>query len=423
MMEPNLAERDPRAFDALLAAALRWQEPAESAEMADLPPLPEGERSAPRFSPKASPVGPYQNQGKLDWQELAQRSDAELAEFDIAEVNLACAQGLPGAQDLDADGCRQTINTINAWTEQARRHVEALAPHFWQNPTAYGDSWALFRVVDMVTVLQRDLGIRYDPALVERDDFFTDARNLFIHGVVQSRKGTGSSLPPLYVAIGRRLGYPLKLVKTKYHLFARWDDPAGERFNIECTSLELNSYPDDYYLHWPAEAAPDEVAPFGFLKSYTPREELAGFLATRGHCWLENERHRQAVEAYAWACELVPDNQLNVCSVDAAMKRWWAKLKRLAGNHFPPMTISFPPRLFRNVSRDLEREMVRRATMEELLEEPAFEMKWWGPMRRQPGCWPSDFPRHITVRYPLQPGSPISVTFHRHPQSLARQNS
>lgn len=59
-------------------------------------------------------------------------------------------------------------------------------------------------------------------------------------------RGTCSSLPPLYVAIGRRLGYPLKLVKSFAHLFARWDNGAGERFNIECTARQFVSHPDEY---------------------------------------------------------------------------------------------------------------------------------------------------------------------------------
>ena len=63
-------------------------------------------------------------------------------------------------------------------------------------------------------------------------------------------------MPVLYVAVGRRLGYPLKLATTKGHLFARWDGldhsyPAWrERFNIEGTH-GFSSYPDDYYKTWP----------------------------------------------------------------------------------------------------------------------------------------------------------------------------
>ena len=43
-------------------------------------------------------------------------------------------------------------------------------------------------------------------------------------------------MPILYIAIGRRLGYPLKLVHAHGHDFVRWDEPGGERFNIDATS-------------------------------------------------------------------------------------------------------------------------------------------------------------------------------------------
>ncbi len=46
-------------------------------------------------------------------------------------------------------------------------------------------------------------------------------------------------MPVLYVAIGRRLGYPLELVTTKGHVFACWED-SNDRFNIEGTNEGLN---------------------------------------------------------------------------------------------------------------------------------------------------------------------------------------
>ena len=52
------------------------------------------------------------------------------------------------------------------------------------------------------------------------DGFFADARDVFLHGLTgPERRGTCSSLPVLHVAVGRRLGYPLKLVTTKGHQF------------------------------------------------------------------------------------------------------------------------------------------------------------------------------------------------------------
>jgi hypothetical protein len=51
---------------------------------------------------------------------------------------------------------------------------------------------------------------------------------LFLHGLTQGRGGTCLSMPVAYVAVGRRLGYPLKLVTAKGHLFARWESLDGK---------------------------------------------------------------------------------------------------------------------------------------------------------------------------------------------------
>ena len=110
----------------------------------------------------------------------------------------------------------------------------------------------------------------------------------------------------LQVAVGRRLGYPLKLVTTKGHLFVRWEG-AGERFNIEATGQGVNRFTDDYYRHWPLEITAAEEVAEGYLKSLTPPEELAVFLSIRGMCLREAGRLEEAAAAFAAAARLAPD--------------------------------------------------------------------------------------------------------------------
>jgi len=109
---------------------------------------------------------------------------------------------------------------------------------------------------------------------------------LFLHGIVGSRAmGTCVSLPVFYAAVGRRLGYPMKLVTTRDHLFARWESVDGkDRFNIEGTNQGLNSPDDDYYKTWPRVLTDEEIRSGGYLKSLTPAGELAAFLQTRANC-------------------------------------------------------------------------------------------------------------------------------------------
>ena len=109
----------------------------------------------------------------------------------------------------------------------------------------------------------------------------------------------------LQVAVGRRLGYPLKLVTTKGHLFVRWED-AHERFNIEAAGQGVSRFADDYYRHWPLEISPAEEVAEGYLRSLTPPEELAVFLSIRGMCLREADRLREAAEAFAAAARLAP---------------------------------------------------------------------------------------------------------------------
>ncbi len=110
-------------------------------------------------------------------------------------------------------------------------------------------------------------------------------------------------MPVLYAAIGRRLGYPIKLAFAKEHVFCRWDEP-GERFNIEATSPGFSMRPDSYYLKWPFPITSDEIASHRYLVSLTPREELACFLIERGNCLRDRLKWHKAVEAFYWAAQL-----------------------------------------------------------------------------------------------------------------------
>jgi regulator of sirC expression with transglutaminase-like and TPR domain len=165
----------------------------------------------------------------------------------------------------------------------------------------------------LTVVLTEDYGMQYDPlrkgtpaAAQTNDRFFSDPDSVFLTGLLgPKRKGTCSSMPVLYVALGRELGYPLKLVSTKGHLFVRWEGD-GERFNIEATGHALNRFDDDYYRHWPFEITPAEEKEEGYLKSMTRAEELAAFLSIRGMCLAEAGKTRQAAEAFAAATRLGP---------------------------------------------------------------------------------------------------------------------
>jgi hypothetical protein len=231
-------------------------------------------------------------------------SDEELGKRDIAEVNLAAAYGLPQADCLDIPAlCRK----LDHWAGLVRLATENVLGRHGSDPDYSEYTEAQFRMLVMITVLQRNLGVRYNLAFSRGEYDAADSRDLFIHGLLTGHGGTCVTMPMLYTAVGRRLGYPLKLVPAKEHLFCRWDDLRGERFNIEATSPGFTLRSDEHYLTWPSQISEEELECGWFLHSLSPRQELALFLHERGICCIDNLQMHDAVEAFYYAHQLAPD--------------------------------------------------------------------------------------------------------------------
>lgn len=143
----------------------------------------------------------------LDWRHLRELSEAELAKYDIAAVNLACAAGLPGAERIDNSHC---LRTLDDWADTVKRWTDAAFDEFFRpDPGGFRHSEPYFRIVALVTALQRHCGVKYDPNKIgaKPEDRF-DFDEMFVHGVLQVAGGTCATLPIVYAAVGRRLGYP-----------------------------------------------------------------------------------------------------------------------------------------------------------------------------------------------------------------------
>jgi hypothetical protein len=243
-------------------------------------------------------------------------------------MNLLCAEGLPGAERLDVSAC---LENLDRWTQRVKTETERHLYRYRNNPAEYDNSEGYFRMLMMSVVLYEDFNVRYNPARISSpenldpaDRFSADPRDLFLHGLLSATPtthteptsgsrpdqalGTCSSMPVLYVAIGRRLGYPLKLATTKAHLFLRWES-ATERFDLEATGKGMNRYDDEHFKHWPFPVTDEEIRADGYLKSLTPPEELALFLSLRAHCLKEAGRTPEATAAWAEALRLAPHSR------------------------------------------------------------------------------------------------------------------
>ena len=275
-----------------------------------------------------------------------------LSHLDIAEMNLECAKGLNGSEDLNST---EVLTKLDVWANQIKEETDKLLPRFRINPAEYNNSEAFFRMMVFATVLQQDYQIRYkeDPLFrfgadraLPNEFFFKNSADIFIHGLTsETRQGTCSSLPMLYVALGRRMGYPLKLVPAKEHLFVRWDD-GKERVNIEATSKGFVSNTDEEYKKFPLPISEQEVRTGRYLENMTPVQELATCLMVRAFCLMANNQIEESKKATDLSCRLDPNNddyqEVKEYLSQFTDETWKFRTKKTQRAEFPDNVLSKP---------------------------------------------------------------------------------
>ncbi|WP_088254005.1 hypothetical protein [Fimbriiglobus ruber] len=334
----------------------------------------------------------------LDWQTLVRLPDKALARLDIAAMNLACAQGLPGSDRIDWEFC---LKTLDDWARRCAGFTKRVIPYFHQGRCDFPHSEPRFRIQAMITHLQRDIGVRYHPGRKAETDVF-QPEDSFVYGVIQGEGGTCGNLPTIYTAVGRRLGYPMMLATTRTHGFCRWDLlPRGDCFNIEASGEGVSFFPDEHYRSGRFEMSPETVAACGYLESLSPRQEVAKFMGQRASCWMREKNYGEAAISFAWATELDPRRQQFYLYLTwQSIKKWKETVQsRLPSRLFPNLDLGLPAQQFRSLSRELEREMIGLRVLEGLLCNPVYERRWWEPLRRCPTVRPVGMPDILSVDF------------------------
>lgn len=322
-------------------------------------------------------------------QDLLKMSPEQLNAIDIAELNLACAVGLPGSEHLDVS---KALSRLDEWAARVRYWTDQNIQDFYKNPGQFENSEAKFRVLLLISVLQGNFGVHYHEG-TERSCNATTSKNVFIHGMIDDpHGGTCATMSVMFTAIGRRLGFPMKLVLAKTHVFGRWEDPVtGERFNIEGTRARFSWHPDSYYRNWPDTITDAEVKQGWYMKSLTPAEELAMFLQNRGYALMDNGRFSEAEAAFTHSRRLAPQDPLinkRIASARRGEKSPVAFGEDISRRQRMPVRSSGPPHISAVPPELGEVNSINRANQER-----QEEMAWRAdPMRMPPGITPPDNP-------------------------------
>jgi hypothetical protein len=248
-----------------------------------------------------------------------------LEDVDIARLDLLCAKGLPGSEHLDVE---KDVQTLDGWARYVKSETERNFHRFEEHPEQFKNSLGRYRMAVMAAVLSQDLRVQYDPArekeLFEHHffadgepygeaerSFFSDSSDIFLNGLVSDKRyGTCASLPLLYVALGRRLGYPVSLARTRMHGYVYYDEGGGNHFNFEATENRGFLTPsDEEYKHpaWGAPSSPEYFQSQGMLRPLSNKEAFGHILAERAAVFRSEGRHEEEAKTWEIASRYFPD--------------------------------------------------------------------------------------------------------------------
>jgi hypothetical protein len=257
--------------------------------------------------------------------ELLALPPERLEKVDIALIDLLCAEGLPGAENLDVKDC---LATLDRWASVVKAETERNAHRFAEHPEKFKNSLGRYRMAIMEAVLSQDFQVQYNPErakeladshyfaqgepLSSGDlSFFSDSKDFFLHGLLADRHfGTCASMPYLYVALGRRLGYPVSIAATHMHSYVYYDEGNGNHFNVEATETRGFFTPTDQQYRnppWGAPLSPECFETMGLLKPLSNREAMGHLLATRAGVYRSAGRHDEEAKTWEIAPRYFPD--------------------------------------------------------------------------------------------------------------------
>jgi hypothetical protein len=151
------------------------------------------------------------------WNELIDFSEEKLAAIDPVVMNLAVAKGILPLADLNIPAYQRTIDL---WAKDIERRLPEWMEEFSRRPQDWNNDVDEFRLGLVSYYVAKFLGVRY----IEEQRgavhvAYTNPSDLFLNGVMDTRRGACGNMALLQVVLGRRLGWPVSVATARWHEF------------------------------------------------------------------------------------------------------------------------------------------------------------------------------------------------------------
>lgn len=142
-----------------------------------------------------------------DYRELLALDNPSLARVDPLVRNLLVAKSIPALAHLDILNYQRRADE---WAAAIRDRLPAAERVFRQTPWEWKNDVNFFRLGVMCGFVEHELGIAYnDDQREAKQILYTNPADLFVNGVMDTRRGTCGNMAALHVALGWRLGWPV----------------------------------------------------------------------------------------------------------------------------------------------------------------------------------------------------------------------
>lgn len=235
-------------------------------------------------------------------------SDEEFARADPLVMNLLVAKSIPSLSKLDIP---HFARLRDSWAEAIAERLPDAEKVFRQSPDEWKNDINFFRLGILCGFLEHEVGIAYiEDQRYVKTIHYTDPSDLFLNGVMSTRRGTCGNLAALHVAIGWRLGWPVSLACVKSHYICRYDD-GQVTHNIEATQAGYGGFksdPDEDLIRQ-YDLPPIAISSGSDLRALKPREMLGVFIGLRARHMRDTNRPEEAEADYLLARRLFPNSR------------------------------------------------------------------------------------------------------------------
>ena len=204
--------------------------------------------------------------------------------IDLALANWLIAADISEFADFTAEGY---FKQLDGMTERVRQAMARMQNNGSLHVNANDPNVRLGRFCNAII----RLGFAYREEFREENltsaqtkALYDDPDNVFLSGLLRTRRGSCVSMPLIYLVIGQRLGMPVHLVTAGKHYFIRWAEP-GYRMNIEPTIVEKASVTPDDSVYLEIEGMTRDQLSGNQMRNLTSKEVVGELFYTRSAYW------------------------------------------------------------------------------------------------------------------------------------------